>query len=343
MDGDYANEGEESMRRIGITGISGSLGTALTNHYVNAGIGPIVGITRDELKAEQISEKYGGMNGPVRVMVVPEGISDVDKMKEVFRGCDVLIHCAALKRISGSVYASEEMMQTNCVGTMNVIRAAADVGVQRVVVISSDKACEPSNLYGATKQVAECMAVQYNSFSYPKGTAISVVRYGNVINSRGSVIPLWKELHRRGESLCLTHKDMVRFMITMDQAVNLITAAIFSMKGGEIILPILPSARMYDVALAVCGDESKIKILDQLRPGGEKIAEIMLNQEEPSRTVRRTIQGGFNGGIDVYTVLPSHRTWSNEPYVGAPVLPNFEYRSDTNASWLTVDDLKGMI
>ena len=331
------------MRRIGITGISGSLGTALTEHYVKAGVGPIVGITRDELKAEQISERYGGMNGPVRVMVVPEGISDTEKMKEVFRGCDVLIHCAALKRISGSVYASEEMMQTNCVGTMNVLRAATDAGVNRVVVISSDKATSPSNLYGASKMVAECMAVQYNSFSYPKGTAISVVRYGNVINSRGSVIPLWKELHRHGEYLQLTHKDMVRFMITMEQAVNLITATVFSMKGGEIVLPILPSARMYDVALAICGDESRIKVVGQLRPGGEKIAEAMLNEEEPSRTVSRTIHGGFHGGIQVYMVLPSHRTWSSEPYIGVPVPSDFTYRSDTNTAWLTVDELKGMI
>lgn len=331
------------MRRIGITGISGSLGMALANHYVNAGIGPIVGITRDELKAEQMSDKYGGINGPVRVMVVPEGINDTEKMREVFRGCDVLIHCAALKRISGSVYASEEMMRTNCVGTMNVLRAATDIGVQRVVVVSSDKAVEPTNLYGATKMVAECMAVQYNSFSYPKGTAISVVRYGNVINSRGSVIPLWKQAFASGESLILTHRDMVRFMITMEQAVNLITAAVFSMKGGEVILPVLPSARMYDVALAVCGEESKIKVIDKLRPGGEKIAEVMLNQEESSRTVSRIIHGGFSGGLDAYMVLPSHRTWSSETYSGSPVPSGFTYRSDTNNRWLTVDELRGMI
>lgn len=331
------------MGRIGITGISGSLGTALTKHYVSAGIGPIVGITRDELKAEQISAQYGGINGPVRVMVVPEGIGDTEKMREVFSGCEALIHCAALKRISGSVYASEEMMRTNCVGTMNVLRAATDVGIPKVIVISSDKCVEPTNLYGASKMVAECMAIQYNSFSYPKGTAIAAVRYGNVINSRGSVIPLWKELAKRGEPLQLTHKDMVRFMITMDQAVNLITATIFSMKGGEIVLPVLPSARMFDVALAICGDESKVNVLNQLRPGGEKIAEIMISQEEPSHTVQRRIHGGFNGGIDVYMVLPSHRTWSSEPYVGTPVPENFTYRSDTNTWWLTVDELKEMI
>lgn len=331
------------MRRIGITGISGSLGTALTEHYVNAGIGPIVGITRDELKAEQMSERYGGINGPVRVMVAPEGINDTEKMREVFRGCDVLIHCAALKRISGSVYASEEMMQTNCVGTMNVLRAATDVGVQRVIVVSSDKSVSPSNLYGASKMVAECMAVQYNSFSYPKGTAISVVRYGNVINSRGSVIPLWKDAFARGEALRLTHKDMVRFMITMKQAVNLITASIFSMKGGEVILPILPSARMYDVALAICGDESRIHIANELRPGGEKKSETMLNSEEVSRTVRRKIYGGFNGEMDVLMVLPSHRTWSNEPYAGMPVPESFTYDGDTNEWWLTVDELRKII
>lgn len=141
----------------------------------------------------------------------------------------------------------------------------------------------------------------------------------------------------------LTHENMVRFMITMDQAVDFVMACIFSMKGGEIILPILPSARMYDVALAICGEESKIIVKNELRPGGEKMAEIMLSQEEPSRTVKRVLYGGFDGPIEAYAVLPSHRTWSTEPYPGESVQPGLSYRSDTNNRWLTVDELRSML
>lgn len=329
--------------RIGITGISGSLGTALTARLVEAGIGPIIGITRDEFKAETIGNKYGGIGGQVRCMVVSEGINNTNKLTEVFRGCDTLIHCAALKRISGSVYAAEEMMQTNVVGTMSVLHAATSAGIGKVLVISSDKAVEPCNLYGATKMVAEGLAVQQNSFSYPRGCRIAVARYGNVAGSRGSVIPLWKEQFARGEMLAVTHMDMVRFMITMNQAVEFIMACLFSMRGGEIMLPILPSARMYDVALAICGDASRIKMLNQLRPGGEKLSEIMVSQEEPVRTVQRTLHGGFGGPIDAYMVLPSHRSWSSEPYPGEPVPPGFTYRSDTNERWLTIDELKEIV
>ena len=327
--------------RIGITGGSGSLGTALIARLVEAGIGPIVTITRDEFKAEQISQRYGGIGGNVRCMVVSEGIKDQAKLTEVFRGCEVVVHAAALKRISGSVYAAEEMVETNVMGTLSVLKAATAAGVQKVLFISSDKACQPTNLYGATKQIGECLAVQENAFSYPRGTRISACRYGNVLGSRGSVVPIWREALAKGEALKVTHEGMTRFLITMRQAVDFVMACLFSMKGGEIFVPILPTATMVNLATAV-GNGSTIQILNELRPGGEKLAESLLSEEEPARTVARELCGGFNHAIEAFVVLPSHRSWSNEPYPGEPILPDFVYRSDRGEQ-LSVEDLRTML
>ena len=325
--------------RAGITGISGSLGTALTARLVEAGIGPIVGVTRDEFRAEQISQQYGGIQGNVRVMVVAEGINNQAKLTEVFRGCEVLIHAAALKRISGSVYVAEEMVQTNVNGTLSVLKAATAAGVGKVLVVSSDKAVQATNLYGGTKFLAECLAVQENSFSYPRGTRISCVRYGNVLGSRGSVVPIWREALISGEPLRVTHVNMTRFIITMRQAVDFIMAALFSMKGGEIFIPLLPSARMIDLAQAI---SNEYQIIGALRPGGEKLTESLLSEEEPARTVGRKLQGGFGNGIEAFAVLPSHRSWSSEPYPGEPIEPTATYRSDREP-FLTVEQLQGLL
>jgi UDP-N-acetylglucosamine 4,6-dehydratase len=326
--------------RIGITGISGSLGSALCAELVAAGIGPLVGTTRDEFKAEQIGNRYGGVGGQVRVMIAAEGINDTKKMEQIFRGCEVVVHAAALKRISGSVYAATEMIETNVNGTLSVIRAATNAGVSKVLVISSDKAVQATNLYGATKFIGECLAVQENSFSYPRGTRIACCRYGNVLGSRGSVLPIWREAMANGQPLLVTHHDMTRFLITMKEAVNFVMASIFSMKGGEIFVPLLPTATMVDLATAVAGGKVDVLVKNELRPGGEKLAEALLSEEEPVRTVHRTLHGGFSGGIDSYAVLPSHRTWSSETYPGIPVAHDLIYRSDTVERRLTVDELR---
>jgi UDP-N-acetylglucosamine 4,6-dehydratase len=326
--------------RIGITGISGSLGSALCAELVAAGIGPLVGTTRDEFKAEQIGNRYGGVGGQVRVMIAAEGINDTKKMEQIFRGCEVVVHAAALKRISGSVYAATEMIETNVNGTLSVIRAATNAGVSKVLVISSDKAVQATNLYGATKFIGECLAVQENAFSYPRGTRIACCRYGNVMGSRGSVIPIWKDAIAHGQPLLVTHEHMTRFLITMKAAVDFVMASIFSMKGGEIFVPLLPTATMVDLATAVANGRADVLVKNELRPGGEKLAESLLSEEEPVRTVHRTLHGGFSGGIDTYVVLPTHRTWSTEPYPGCPVSHDLVYRSDTVERRLTVDELR---
>lgn len=338
--------------RIGITGLSGTLGTALCRALIDAGIRPVVGITRDEFKAEQIAAQYGGIGGDVRVMIVAEGVKDQAKLTEVFRGCDVLIHAAALKRISGSVYAAEEMVETNVMGTLSVLKAATAAGVGKVLVISSDKAVQATNLYGGTKFLAECLAVQENAFAYPCGTRISVVRYGNVLGSRGSVVPLWRQQIRGGTLPCVTHEFMTRFVITIAQAVDFILACSFSMQGGEIFVPLLPTARMLDLAWAVikeheqsigCQGQIEPIITSQLRPGGEKLAERLLSEEETSRTVLRKVQGGFHGPIECYAVLPSHRTWSATPYAGDAIPDGMQYRSDDSGGHLTVEQLMGLL
>jgi UDP-N-acetylglucosamine 4,6-dehydratase len=184
--------------------------------------------------------------------------------------------------------------------------------------------------------------VQANGFTYPKGTRISVARWGNVLGSRGSVVPLWRAAKAAGEKLKLTRKDMTRFIITMPQAVDFVMACVFSMRGGETFVPILPSATMWDLAMAIAEDESMIETLNELRPGGEKLAEILLSEEEPLRTVRRQLHGGFSGPVEALTVLPGHRTWSNESYAGTPVDLAMTYRSD-QGPFLTVEELRKML
>ncbi len=324
--------------RVGITGISGSLGSALTARLVALGIGPIVGITRDEFKAEQITQKYGGIGGHVRAMVVSEGIADTQKLCEVFRGCEVLIHAAAQKRISGSVYAAEEMVETNVKGTLSVLKAATTAGIGKVIVVSSDKAVQATNLYGATKYIAECLAIQENSFSYPRGTRISCVRYGNVLGSRGSVVPIWLKACANNQPLIVTHDKMTRFIITMSQAVDFILATLLCMRGGEIFIPELPMATMVDLARSI---SKQIIIKNELRPGGEKLAESLLSEEEPARTVAKILTG-FDGPIPSLIVLPSHRTWSVDSYEGTPVEPDLTYRSD-QGPFLSVEQLERMV
>lgn len=329
--------------RIGITGGSGSLGSALIERLVSAGIGPIVTMTRDELKAQRMSDKYGGVGGDVRVMLIADGLNNTQKLEEAFGGCEVVVHAAAMKRISESVYSSGEMIQTNVEGTRHVLEAATQAGVGKVLFISSDKASAPINAYGGSKFLAECLAVQHNSFSYPRGTRVSVARWGNVLGSRGSVLWTWRAQAAKGDPLHVTHKDMTRFIVTMDQAVSFVLACIFSMRGGEIFLPILPSAYMVDLAKAVAPD-APIHIDDQLRPGGEKLNEQLLNEEEPRRTLHRKLtQGWGRDQHPCYVVTPSHRTWSHDVYPGKPVAHDLRYRSDINEQWLNVEDLTRLI
>jgi len=206
------------------------------------------------------------------------------------------------------------------------------VGVSKVFVISSDKGSSPINSYGMSKALVECLAVEANAFSVPRGTAVAVARWGNCLGSRGSVLHLWRQQAASGGPLTVTDERMTRFWLGMDEAVAWVLRWLDVMRGGEIFVPILPSARMVDLATAVGGD-LPIKIVGR-RAGGEKLHEQLLNEEEPLRTLRRD---GY------YVVTPAVRSWSSEPYRGEPVDPGLVYRSATNDRWLTVKDLCAMI
>lgn len=320
------------MRRIGITGISGSLGTALVRAWAPHGV--LVGTSRDELKAEKIM----ALHDNVRCMVVAAGLHDEAALRRVYEGCDIIVHAAALKRISGSVYATQEIMKANVVGTMTILRVARDIGVKKVIVVSSDKAVEATNLYGASKFCAECLGVQENAFSYPKGMSVVVVRYGNVLGSRGSVVHIWREQVDQGLPLTVTHGDMTRFIMPMDNAVGIINDAILSGVAGEILVPELPAAKMRDLATAI-QKEAQCRNAGRncwftptgLRPGGEKLHESLLSQEELCRTWRH--QSGH------WAIAPTHQTWCVPPTRDPVDLFDRPSYSSNLEPFLTVDEL----
>lgn len=330
--------------RIAITGATGSLGGALierlksdklaTGRHVEG----VVALSRDEVKSGDFAERHADY-APLKCQLAD--VRDEARLEEVFRGCDVVVHAAALKRIGHSVYSPEEIVKTNVQGTINVVRAATEAGVGRVVVVSSDKACEATNLYGATKFVAECYAVQANSYTYPRGTRVSCVRYGNVLGSRGSVVGVWRDALREGRSLEVTDERMTRFVITLRQAAEFVLGAQARMHGGEVFVPHLPACRVVNLADAVVMDwygcpATDARTLVQrhlvgLRPGGEKLHESLLGREEWTRT--RWDTGGQYG-----TIWPSHHSWVEVlPVVGYPA--QAPYASDEPRKWLGADDL----
>lgn len=312
--------------RIGITGISGSLGTALLHALTKDPNTVVVGSTRDELKAEKLAG-YGYQNS--RIMVAAAGLSDPDTLTKIYDGCEILIHAAALKRISESVYAADEMVKTNIVGTMNMLKVARDIGAKKFVLISSDKAVEATNLYGSAKFCAECIAVQANAFLYPKGCSVVATRYGNVLGSRGSVVHIWREQAAHGKPLSITLKSMTRFILTLEQAIDMIRTAIYRAMPGDIVVPLLKAARMTDLAVAVmreAGRADMSAVENGLRPGGEKIHESLLSREE----IARTFCTQSLGSIGCLLVEPSHPTWMDrsEQRRSGSSFPHAEYASN---------------
>lgn len=317
--------------RIGITGISGSLGTALADAFSKSHI--LVGITRDELKAEKV---MAGRDN-VRCMVVAAGLDDEAAMLRAFDGCHMIIHAAALKRISGSVYAAHEIVKTNIVGTQTVLRVARELRVRKVIVVSSDKAVEATNLYGSSKFCAECIAIQENSFSYPKGTSVCVVRYGNVLGSRGSVVHIWRDQVKTGAEVTLTDRRMTRFIITMAQAVQVIKDAMAHGNAGDILIPNLKAANMVDLAIAVMREgRSQLSSYREtgLRPGGEKMHESLLSGEEIART--RVLSEQY------FVIEPSHMTWKKKTENGLAFFDKPSYIS-SGVETYTVDELTEML
>lgn len=327
--------------RVLITGASGFLGSALVNRLKND---PLVErlcvLSRDEHKISRLAERY---NGKASLRTFVGDIRDPQRMLYACRNVDVVIHAAALKRIDAVVNESLELDKTNIRGTVNVLEAAMECGVRKVLFVSSDKAAEPCNAYGCSKMMAECHAVGYNAYSIPRGMAVSVVRYGNVFASTGSIFHVWRQCLDQKKLLLLTDPRMTRFHITMNQAVEFCLTSIQRMIGGDIFVPDLPAYQLYDLAVAFLEHFGIVKeqepISDYincigLRPGGEKLAETMLSQEEPGRTLWQE---------DRYVVMPAHRSWSASPYSGEPLRDNPQLISSNESRWLTVKQLKSVI
>ncbi len=249
--------------------------------------------SRDELKQAEMLEALGH---PPNIRACLGDVRDADRLRMAFRGADVVIHAAALKRVDAVAMHADETVKTNIIGTMNVCRAAMDCGVPRVLLISSDKAVMPTNSYGASKQMAEWVATGFNTYSVPAGTRIATIRYGNVLGSRGSVIHLWRKALREGRRLPLTAPDATRFVITMDHAIECIDEALAVMQGGEVFVPRLPWCYVTEIAKAMGGEVEVVG----LRAGGEKIHESLLSTEER----HRCSETGRS-----WVVLPHVRSW----------------------------------
>ena len=258
-------------------------------------------------------------------------VRDVNRLKRAMEGVDVVVHAAALKQVPACEYNPFEAVKTNVHGAQNVIDAALDTGVKKVIALSTDKAVNPVNLYGATKLCSDKLFTQGNAYSGNRGTHFACVRYGNVIGSRGSVIPLFLEQKKSGR-LTVTDKRMTRFWITLDQAVDLVLQGFSHMQGGEIFVPKIPSMRITDLAKAIA-PECEIDVIG-IRPG-EKLHEALTGEDEGRSTVL------YKG---MYVIMPNLSWWERENYDDAEKLPeNFVYTSDSNKQWLTVKELREIV
>lgn len=310
-----------------ITGGTGSFGKAFVRHALTE-LNPrrVVVLSRDELKQYEMRSEFA--NDP-RIRWFLGDIRDRDRLYRAMHGIDYVVHAAALKQVDTAEYNPFEFVKTNVIGSQNVIDAAIDQGVRRVVALSTDKASSPINLYGATKLTADKLFVAANH--YASDTRMCVVRYGNVTGSRGSVIPFFRDLAAKGMPLPITDPRMTRFWITLDQAVTFVVDAFDTMQGGELYVPRIPSMRVVDLAEALAPGHPTI--VTGVRPG-EKLHEEMISPDDSHRTVRQEHR---------FVVQPTIAIWGFSDVPGEPVTEGFSYRSDTNDQWLSVADLRTMI
>lgn len=312
-----------------ITGGTGSLGKALVRYLLgNTSARRIAIFSRDELKQLQMKNEFLG-NPRLRWFL--GDVRDHHRLKRAFHGVDFVIHAAALKQVDTGEYNPMEFIQTNILGSQNVIDAAIDAKVRKVVALSTDKASSPINLYGATKLTADKLFVAANNLSFSYGTIFSVVRYGNVMGSRGSVIPFFRRLASEGHNLPITDFQMTRFLISLDEAVKFVIDSFECMKGGELYVPRIPSMRITDLAAAIA-PEARLEEIG-MRPG-EKLHEEMISEDDSRRTIETK---------DRLIVMPVVAEWGYEIPKGTQMSRGKAYRSDTNEIWMSIDDLKNYI
>lgn len=320
-------------KTILITGGTGSFGNHFTD-YVLQHYKPkkIIIYSRDEFKQFQMRNRLMEHDAVMRYFI--GDVRDGARLRRAFEGVDYVIHAAALKQVPACEYNPNEAIKTNIHGAMNVIEAALDTGVKRVVALSTDKAVNPVNLYGGTKLVSDKLFIAANSYSGYKDTRFSIVRYGNVAGSRGSVIPFFRSLVESGErELPITDFEMTRFWITLEQGVQLVIKALEESKGGETFIAKIPSFKITDLAKAILPDcvLKEVGIRE-----GEKLHEVMITKEDSLYTYE----------YDQHFIVYPHMSWwteNNAIQGGRPVAHGFEYSSGTNSWWLTVEQLRALL
>lgn len=311
-----------------VTGGTGSFGNAFVRRALDLGAARVVVFSRDELKQFDMRSRF---DDDPRLRWFIGDIRDRERLRRALHGVDFVVHAAALKQVDTAEYNPAEYIRTNVNGSENVVEAAIDAGVRKVVALSTDKASSPINLYGATKLCADRLFISANHYAAHHETRFCVVRYGNVIGSRGSVIPLFRRLAAEGKPLPVTDRRMTRFWITLPQAVDFVVSSLELMDGGELYVPRIPSTRLMDLVEAVAPGAPTVEI--GIRPG-EKLHEEMIAADDS----RRTLLTG-----DRYVITPYLAGWGYKPPAGEQMPDGFAYRSDTNDLLLDVEELRELI
>ena len=320
-------DGFLDRKTILITGGTGSFGQQCVETILKTSHPQAIRIySRDELKQQQMQSRFP--DAPLRFLI--GDVRDKERLTRAMEGVDLVVHTAALKQVPACEYNPFEAVKTNIVGAANVIDAAIDCGVQRVLALSTDKAVNPVNLYGATKLCAEKLFVQGNAYAGLTGTRFSCARYGNVVASRGSVIPLFLQQRANG-SIPVTDRRMTRFWITLDQGVAFVWRCLEMMHGGEIFVPKIPSMSIMDLAEALA-PECEVTFTG-IRPG-EKLHEVLIAPDEAWHTLEFP---------EMFVIQPTHPWWDRGTWEGGKPLPDgFAYSSQTNPEKLTVETLREM-
>ena len=318
-----------------VTGGTGSFGKAfIKNIFTRHNPAKVIILSRDELKQYEMqqSREFRDLDG-LRYFI--GDVRDRDRLEMAMRGVDYVVHAAALKQVPAAEYNPFECIHTNVLGAENVVQAAIRNDVKKVIALSTDKAANPINLYGASKLASDKIFIAANHLSGMDGTRFSVVRYGNVIGSRGSVIPFFRQLLAEGvDELPITHPDMTRFWITLRQGVDFVLSCLSQMQGGETYVPKIPSMKITDIANCMAPG-MKQRIVG-IRPG-EKLHEIMVPMDDGRMTLEQA---------DRFIIQPAFKWWTNDEYAisGAkPVINGFSYSSDNNDEWLDANGLANLL
>ena len=316
-----------------ITGGTGSFGKRFVQRVLeNFSPRRLIIFSRDELKQYEMAQRFSDVEYPCMRYFLGD-VRDINRLKAAMRNVDYVIHAAAMKHVPAAEYNPTECIHTNVLGAENLVTVAMDAGVKKLIGLSTDKAANPINLYGASKLASDKIMVAGNNLSGADGCRYSVVRYGNVLGSRGSVVPFFRKLIAEGaESLPITDERMTRFWITLDDGVRFVLSSLATMKGGEVFVPKIPSLRMTDLAKFMAPD-MPMKFVG-IRPG-EKLHEIMITVDD----ARHTYDLG-----DRYVICPEFPFWKKDwMQEGNPVSENFQYTSDSNTEWLDLDGFNKML